>query len=71
MVLRQTTHEPSYTHPSGRVCRPVGVFRGHRAGASGYLNKHLAARCLIEAIRQGVRGGQYLNPKMRSCSQPG
>jgi DNA-binding NarL/FixJ family response regulator len=33
-----------------------------RAGASGYLNKRLAARCLVEAIRQLLAGGHYGGP---------
>ena len=35
-----------------------------RAGASGYLNKNLASRVLVEAIRQVLAGGQYIGPKV-------
>jgi two-component system invasion response regulator UvrY len=35
-----------------------------RAGASGYLNKNLATQVLVAAIRQVLRGGQYISPKV-------
>jgi two-component system invasion response regulator UvrY len=35
-----------------------------RAGANGYLNKNLAARVLVEAIRQVLTHGQYISPKV-------
>jgi two-component system, NarL family, invasion response regulator UvrY len=35
-----------------------------RAGASGYLNKNLATRVLVDAIRQVLAGGQYVSAKV-------
>jgi DNA-binding NarL/FixJ family response regulator len=35
-----------------------------RAGANGYLNKNLAAKVLVEAIRQVLTSGQYISPKV-------
>lgn len=40
------------------------ALRVIRAGASGYLNKNLATRTLVEAIRQVLAGGQYISPKV-------
>ena len=40
------------------------ALRAIRAGASGYLNKNLASRVLVEAIRQVRAGGQYISPKV-------
>ena len=40
------------------------ALRVLRAGASGYLNKNLAKRILVEAIRQVLAGGQYISPKV-------
>ena len=40
------------------------ALRAIRAGASGYLNKNLASRILVEAIRQVMAGGQYISPKV-------
>ena len=40
------------------------ALRAIRAGASGYLNKNLASRVLVEAIRQVLGGGQYISPKV-------
>lgn len=40
------------------------ALRAIRAGASGYLNKNLASRVLVEAIRQVLAGGQYISPKV-------
>ncbi|SDR81768.1 response regulator transcription factor [Opitutus sp. GAS368] len=40
------------------------ALRVIRAGANGYLNKNLATKVLIEAIRQVLAGGQYLSPKV-------
>ena len=40
------------------------ALRVIRAGASGYLNKTLATRILVEAIRQVLAGGQYISPKV-------
>jgi two-component system, NarL family, invasion response regulator UvrY len=40
------------------------ALRVIRAGASGYLNKNLAPRILVEAIRQVLAGGQYISPKV-------
>jgi len=35
-----------------------------RAGASGYVNKNLATRILVEAIQQVLAGGQFISPKV-------
>lgn len=35
-----------------------------RAGANGYLNKNLATKVLIEAIRQVLTNGQYISAKV-------
>ena len=35
-----------------------------RAGANGYLNKNLATRVLLKAIRQVLSEGQYISPKV-------
>lgn len=40
------------------------ALRAIRAGASGYLNKNLAARVLIDAIRQVLSGGRYIGPRV-------
>lgn len=40
------------------------ALRVIRAGANGYLNKNLATKVLIEAIRQVIAGGQYISPKV-------
>lgn len=40
------------------------ALRVLRAGASGYLNKNLAKKVLIEAIQQVLAGGQYISPKV-------
>jgi two-component system invasion response regulator UvrY len=40
------------------------ALRVLRAGANGYLNKNLAAKVLIEAIRQVLTNGQYISPKV-------
>ncbi len=40
------------------------ALRAIRAGASGYLNKNLASRVLVEAVRQVLAGGQYISPKV-------
>jgi len=40
------------------------ALRAIRAGASGYLNKNLAPRILVEAIRSVLAGGQYISPKV-------
>jgi two-component system invasion response regulator UvrY len=40
------------------------ALRVIRAGANGYLNKNLAAKVLVEAIRQVLAGGQYISPKV-------
>lgn len=40
------------------------ALRVIRAGASGYLNKNLATRILVEAIRQVLAGGHYISPKV-------
>ena len=40
------------------------ALRAIRAGASGYLNKNLASRVLVEAIRRVQAGGQYISPKV-------
>jgi DNA-binding NarL/FixJ family response regulator len=40
------------------------ALRVIRAGANGYLNKNLATKVLIEAIRQVLAEGQYLSPKV-------
>lgn len=40
------------------------ALRVLRAGASGYLNKNLSNRVLIEAIRRMLAGGQYVSAKV-------
>jgi two-component system invasion response regulator UvrY len=40
------------------------ALRMIRAGANGYLNKNLAAKVLVEAIRQVLTSGQYISPKV-------
>ena len=40
------------------------ALRAIRAGASGYLNKNLASRVLVDAVRQVLGGGQYISPKV-------
>ena len=40
------------------------ALRVIRAGAAGYLNKNLAARALVDAVRQVTAGGQYISPKV-------
>jgi two-component system invasion response regulator UvrY len=40
------------------------ALRVIRAGADGYLNKNLAARVLMVAIRQLLAGGHYISPKV-------
>ncbi|HXC02128.1 MAG TPA: response regulator transcription factor [Opitutaceae bacterium] len=40
------------------------ALRVIRAGADGYLNKNLASKVLIEAIRQVLAGGHYISPKV-------
>jgi DNA-binding NarL/FixJ family response regulator len=40
------------------------ALRVIRAGANGYLNKNLATKVLVEAIRQVLAGGQYISPKV-------
>ena len=40
------------------------ALRAIRAGANGYLNKNLASRVLVEAIRHVLTGGQYISPKV-------
>ncbi len=40
------------------------ALRVIRAGASAYLNKNLATRSLVEAIRQVLAGGQSISPKV-------
>lgn len=40
------------------------ALRMIRAGANGYLNKNLATKVLIEAIRQVLTTGQYVSPKV-------
>ena len=40
------------------------ALRAIRAGASGYLNKNLAARVLVEAIPLVLGGGRYISPKV-------
>ena len=40
------------------------ALRVIRAGASGYLNKNLAPRILVEAIRQVLAGGHYISPEV-------
>jgi DNA-binding NarL/FixJ family response regulator len=52
------------------------ALRAIRAGASGYLNKNLASRVLVEAIRQVLAGGRYISPKVaeqlvNAVKQPG
>lgn len=40
------------------------ALRVFRAGANGYLNKNLATKVLIEAIRQVLTDGQYVSAKV-------
>jgi DNA-binding NarL/FixJ family response regulator len=40
------------------------ALRVIRAGANGYLNKNLATKVLMEAIRQVLTTGQYISPKV-------
>jgi DNA-binding NarL/FixJ family response regulator len=40
------------------------ALRVLRAGANGYLNKNLAAKVLLEAIRQVLTNGQYISAKV-------
>lgn len=40
------------------------ALRVIRAGAAGYLNKSLASRVLLEAVRQVQAGGRYVSPKV-------
>jgi two-component system, NarL family, invasion response regulator UvrY len=40
------------------------ALRVIRAGANGYLNKNLATKVLVEAIRQVLADGQYISPKV-------
>ncbi|MDB6113591.1 MAG: Two component transcriptional regulator, LuxR family, partial [Lacunisphaera sp.] len=40
------------------------ALRVIRAGANGYLNKNLATRVLLKAIRQVMAEGQYISPKV-------
>ncbi len=40
------------------------ALRVIRAGASGYLNKNMAAQTLIEAIEQVIAGRRYVSPKV-------
>jgi DNA-binding NarL/FixJ family response regulator len=40
------------------------ALRMIRAGANGYLNKNLAARVLLKAIRQVLAEGHYISPKV-------
>ena len=40
------------------------ALRVFRAGANGYLNKNLATKVLIQAIRQVLTDGQYISPKV-------
>lgn len=40
------------------------ALRVIRAGAAGYLNKNLASRVLLEAVRQVQTGGRYVSPKV-------
>jgi DNA-binding NarL/FixJ family response regulator len=40
------------------------ALRVLRAGANGYLNKNLATKVLIEAIRQVLTNGQYISAKV-------
>ncbi|MDB6093206.1 MAG: Two component transcriptional regulator, LuxR family [Verrucomicrobia bacterium] len=40
------------------------ALRVIRAGANGYLNKNLAKKVLIEAIRQVLADGQYISAKV-------
>lgn len=40
------------------------ALRMIRAGANGYLNKNLATKVLVAAIRQVLAGGQYISPKV-------
>jgi DNA-binding NarL/FixJ family response regulator len=40
------------------------ALRAIRAGASGYLNKNLAAKALVEAIHRVLAGGRYISPQV-------
>ena len=43
---------------------PAFVRQALRAGASGYVVKHSAAKELVEAIRVAIDGETYVNPKL-------
>jgi two-component system, NarL family, invasion response regulator UvrY len=40
------------------------ALRVIRAGANGYLNKNLAARVLVDAVRQVLGGGRYISARV-------
>jgi two-component system invasion response regulator UvrY len=40
------------------------ALRVIRAGASGYLNKNMATKVLVEAIQQVLAGGQYISARV-------
>jgi DNA-binding NarL/FixJ family response regulator len=40
------------------------AVRAIRAGASGYLNKNLAAKTLVEAVHHVLAGGRYISPQV-------
>jgi two-component system response regulator NreC len=51
---------------------PVFARNALQAGASGFVVKHAAGRELVEAIREAVDGGTYVNPRLgaRIAAEP-
>jgi DNA-binding NarL/FixJ family response regulator len=49
----------------------IYVEEAMRAGASGYVLKHAAARELVEAIRMVLGGGTYVSPQLEARLGPG
>jgi two-component system, NarL family, response regulator NreC len=51
---------------------PVFARDALRSGARGFVVKHAAGRELVEAIREAMRGGTYINPRLgaRIAAEP-
>jgi two-component system response regulator NreC len=51
---------------------PVFARDALRSGAKGFVVKHAAGRELVEAIREALRGGTYINPRLgaRIAAEP-
>ncbi|HEX5762571.1 MAG TPA: response regulator transcription factor [Solirubrobacterales bacterium] len=51
---------------------PVFARDALRSGAKGFVVKHAAGRELVEAIREAMRGGTYINPRLgaRIAAEP-